>query len=373
MLNQTSPVFLDNAATTQLCPKVKQVMIENIDVFGNPSSTHYYGRIAKEKIELARKRIAKTLNCKPSEIIFTGGGTEADNWAIIGAVRDLGVKRIISSPIEHHAVLHTLDFVKDKYNIEIVYLPVINGEVNIDDIPSILNDGTKTLVSLMQVNNELGNITDIERVNHYCKKYDAYLHSDTVQSIGHINVDFNRLNIDFATCAGHKIHGPKGIGFLYMNEKTRINPLIVGGSQERGFRAGTENVLSIIGLAEAVENACLNLESEMSHVSHLKSKLLKSILDDNKKFTINTNLNNCVPNVVSLNIANQTSAMTLFKLDLEGICVSGGSACSSGSVSKSHVLESLNLPDDTATIRVSFSKMNTEQDVEKLVSVLKTL
>lgn len=373
MVNQTSPVFLDNAATTELCPKVKQVMIENIDVFGNPSSTHYYGRIAKEKIELARKRIAKTLNCKPSEIIFTGGGTEADNWAIIGAVRDLGVKRIISSPIEHHAVLHALDFVQNKYNTEIVYLPVKNGEVEIENIPNILSDGTKTLVSLMQVNNELGNITDIEKVNTYCKEYSAYLHSDTVQSIGHIPVDFNKLNIDFATCAGHKIHGPKGIGFLYMNEKTRINPLIVGGSQERGFRAGTENVLSIIGLAEAIENGCSNLDSEMGHVRNLKTKLLDTILQDNQKFSINTNLQKCVPNVLSLNIANQTSAMTLFKLDLEGICVSGGSACSSGSVSKSHVLDSLNLAEDTATIRVSFSKMNTEQDVDKLIEVLKTL
>ena len=374
-------VYFDSAATTQMRPEVIDTISEVMKTtYGNPSSTHAFGRSAKAVIENCRKAIAGILNVQASEIIFTSGGTEADNLIINSCVRDLGVKRIISSPLEHHAVLHTIDEVAEKHDIEIVFLNVKKcGTIDYEQLEHLLKESSKkTLVSLMHVNNEIGNILDIDRVAAVCKENDALFHSDTVQSIGHYEMDLSKTMVDFTAVAAHKFHGPKGAGFAFIRKNTGLKPLIFGGAQERGMRAGTESVHNIAGLEKAFKMAYDNLDKERAYVSELKN-YFKLQLEENiegvkfngkcgeSKNSTYTLLNVCLP------ISPEKAMILLFQLDLNGIACSKGSACQSGSDKGSHVLSAILEDDDLKkpSIRFSFSHFNTKDEIDYVIAVLK--
>jgi len=374
-------VYFDSAATTQLRSEVITCITEVLRTeYGNPSSTHSYGRSSKSLLENARKEIAGFLNVSAAEIIFTSGGTEADNLILNSCVRDLGVTRIISSKIEHHAVLYTINQLKEKHGINVEFLKLDDcGHIDYEHLEELLKDTSqKTLVSLMHVNNEVGNVLDINKTAKMCKKYNALFHSDTVQSVGHYEVDFNVTPIDFAAVAAHKFHGPKGAGFAFIRKNTGLKPLIFGGEQERGLRAGTEPVYAIAGMAEALKISYQNLEKERAYITGLKdyfkAELIKAIpevkfngsCDDNERSTY-TLLNVCLP------IPPEKALMLLFQLDLKGIACSKGSACQSGSDQGSHVLNAFLSKDklDKPSIRFSFSHENTKEEVDYVVSTLK--
>jgi cysteine desulfurase len=374
-------VYFDNAATTQIREEVVDRMAQVMrEVYGNPSSTHAYGRSAKTLIEQARKTVAKTLNVAASEIIFTSGGTEADNLILNSAVRDLGVKRIITSRIEHHAVLYTLNKLHEVFGTEILYVNLDDcGRVDLQHLEELLQASEeKTLVSLMHVNNEVGNLLDIKKTGDLCKEHNALFHSDTVQSIGHYELDLSEIQVDFTAVSAHKFHGPKGVGFAYIRKNSGLQPLIFGGEQERGFRAGTEAVHNIVGLEEALKLAYENLEEEKEYVTSLKRyfiDLLKKEIPeakfngecddfDNSTYTL---INVCLP------MTQEKALMLLFQLDLHGIACSKGSACQSGSDQGSHVLSAFLSEDDLKkpSLRFSFSRYNTKEEVEYVVKVLK--
>ena len=374
-------VYFDNAATTQIREEVVDRMAQVMrEVYGNPSSTHAYGRSAKTLIEQARKTVAKILNVAASEIIFTSGGTEADNLILNSAVRDLGVKRIITSKIEHHAVLYTLNKLHEVFKTEILYVNLDDcGRVDLQHLEELLRASEeKTLVSLMHVNNEVGNLLDIGKTGDLCKKYQALFHSDTVQSIGHYELDLSEVKVDFTAVSAHKFHGPKGVGFAYIRRNSGLQPLIFGGEQERGFRAGTESVHNIVGLEEALKLAYNNLEEEREYITSLKrhfTDLLKKEIpeakfnggcDDFENSTY-TLLNVCLP------MTQEKALMLLFQLDLHGIACSKGSACQSGSDQGSHVLSAFLSEDDLKkpSLRFSFSRYNTKEEVEYVIKVLK--
>ncbi|GAB5399609.1 MAG: cysteine desulfurase family protein [Aureisphaera sp.] len=374
-------VYFDSAATTKLRNEVIYCMTEALKTeYGNPSSTHSYGRSAKSLLENCRKEIAKHLNVTAGEIIFTSGGTEADNLILHSCVRDLGVKRIISSKIEHHAVLHTIEEMEANYGIEVNYVKLDDcGHVNYDDLEVLLKKGSeKTLVSLMHVNNEVGNILDIKRTALLCKENDALFHSDTVQSVGHFELDFSDIPIDFAAVAAHKFHGPKGAGFAFIRKNTGLKSMIYGGAQERGLRAGTEAVYAIAGMAEALKISYQNLAEEKAYITELKnyfkSELSQHIegvsfngsCDDNDKSTY-TLLNVCLP------ITPEKGMMLLFQMDLKGIACSQGSACQSGSAGGSHVLNEILSEEDRKkpSLRLSFSSFNDKEEIDYVVQVLK--
>lgn len=373
-------VYLDSAATTQPRPEVIAKMQDALaNFYGNPSSTHSFGRAAKTQIEKARKTIAKQLNASPSEIIFTSGGTEADNMILTSAVIDLGVKHIVTSKIEHHAVLHTVEALQVTYGIKVSYVNLDEfGSPDIEDLKSILQTTSeKTLVSLMHVNNEIGNMIDIDAFAHLCKEYQVYFHSDTVQSIGHWEWDLSKTPVDFLTAAAHKFHGPKGVGFAFIRKNIPLKPMIHGGEQERGFRAGTEPFHNIVGLETAFILAYENLEEERNYVTELKTyfmdRLQKEIpgvkfngySGDNSKSTY-TLVNVCLP------LSPEQGALLLFQLDLKGISCSKGSACQSGSDSGSHVLNEILSKDDLdkPSIRFSFSKFNTKEELDYVIACL---
>lgn len=371
-------VYLDNAATTPLAPEVAQAMIPVIEAeFGNPSSTHFYGRQVKALIETSRRSVAKHLNCSPAEIIFTSGGTEADNMAINTAVHNLGVKRIISTTIEHHAVGHTVENIAEKENIEALWLPVDNkGSISLNELEEILKDGKPTLVSLMHANNEIGTLIPLKDVAQLCRKYGAYFHSDTVQTMGHYTFDLQDLDIDFITCAAHKFHGPKGIGFLYVNKNIKAEILIHGGSQERGLRGGTENVYGIVGLAKAMDLAYEDVFAHQEHVQGLKNYMmseLKSLFSDvyfhgetEPSKSLYTVLNVCLP-------ATSKSGLLLFTMDLKGVACSGGSACTSGATKGSHVLEGIGADNSRPNIRFSFSRYTTKEEIDFAIEQIKSV
>jgi cysteine desulfurase len=371
-------VYLDNAATTPMAPEVAEAMIPILkEEFGNPSSTHYFGRKTKALIETSRRDIAKHLHCSPSEIIFTSGGTEADNMALNTAVFQLGVKRIISTTIEHHAVCHTIEHLAEREGIEAVWLKVDGqGHIDLNELENYLNDGVLTMVSLMHANNEIGTITPITEVGNLCRKYGAYFHSDTVQTMAHYAFNLQELPVDFITCAAHKFHGPKGIGFLYANKRIKTDVLIHGGAQERGLRGGTENVYGIVGLAKAMELAYENVQGHQNHVQALKSYMIEQLSqllpgcsfhgDIRPEKSLYTVLNVCLP-------ATSKSSMLLLTLDLKGVAVSGGSACSSGAAKGSHVLEGIAADPSRPNARFSFSRYTTKEEIdfalEQLVSI----
>ncbi len=373
----TPRIYFDNAATTPIDPEVLETMMPYFtEHFGNPSSIYSYGRETRMAIEKARKSVASILNAKPAEIFFTSGGTESSNTAIFSSVRQLGCKRIITSPIEHHATLHTCTFLEKNNEAIIEYVNVLeNGHIDVIDLENKLKDQSrKTLVSLMHANNEIGNITDIRSVGELCKKYNAIFHADTVQTVGHFPIDLNAIKVDFITGAGHKFHGPKGIGILFINAETAIEPFIHGGGQERNMRAGTENIYGIVGFAKALEIATENHNRDKEHISELKFYLKNELTKKISGVVFNGDPDgDSLYTVLSVGFPKNTrSDMMLFNLDINNICASGGSACSSGAEQGSHVIRNLGR-DSYNTVRFSFSKYNTKNEIDILVSKLAEL
>jgi len=371
-------IYFDNAATTQIRPKVIHEMTEVMTHdYGNPSSTHSFGRSAKSLLELSRKSIAKNLNCSSQEIIFTSCGTEANNWILRSAVKDLKVTRIITTKIEHHAVLHTVEMLQKEFGIQVDYVEILaDGSVNLTDLVELLSGNQKTLVSLMHVNNEIGNVLDLSRVGQICMENSAYFHSDTVQSVGKTEIDLHNHEIDFIVGSAHKFHGPKGIGFAYVRKNINLQPIFYGGEQEKGLRAGTEAVHQIVGMAKALSITYENLETERNYISELKKHLLSRLEIEIPDFKINGNEDGFY-NIVNvlLPFPEEKTAMILFSLDMKGIAVSRGSACQSGSVKPSHVLAEILSSEEAKqpSLRVSFSHYNTIEEVDYLVTVLKGL
>jgi len=371
-------VYLDNASTTQLRPEVVQEMTKVLsDDYGNPSSTHSLGRNAKSILELSRKSIAKQLNSAAQEIIFTSCGTEANNWILRSAVKDLKVKRIITSKIEHHAVLFAVQALQNEYNIQVDYVAVKpNGEIDITDLVDLLSQEIKTLVSLMHVNNETGTILDLVKVGRICEQHNALFHSDTVQSVGKIEIDLQHFPVDFITASAHKFHGPKGVGFAYLKKNSGLQPLFFGGEQEKGLRAGTEAVHQIAGMAKALELSYTNLDAERKSISDLKNYLINELEVGLPAFEINGTSDGIytILNVL-LPFSDDKTAMILFHLDMKGIAVSRGSACQSGSIKPSHVLAEILSNEDLKkpSLRISFSHYNSKEDIDLLVAALKSI
>ncbi|NNK17702.1 MAG: cysteine desulfurase [Maribacter sp.] len=374
-------IYLDNAATTQIREEVIQSMQDTLSGnYGNPSSTHAFGRTAKTAVETARKTIATHLNAHPSEIVFTSGGTEADNMILRSAVRDLGVNTIITSKIEHHAVLHTSEELVKEFGIVLEFVNLdAQGSPKLSHLEELLQkDQSKKLVTLMHVNNEIGNLLPIDEVAILCKENNALFHSDTVQSIGHFAWDVEKTPIDFMVASAHKFHGPKGIGFAFIRRNSGLKPLISGGTQERGHRAGTEPVHNIVGLEMAFKLAYENLKAEKDYVSGLKNYFIDNLIKNVPDVTFNghsgdmgkstyTLVNLCLP------IDQEKALMLLFHLDIKGIACSKGSACQSGSDAGSHVLNEVLSEEDLKkpSLRFSFSKYNTTKELDYTIGVLK--
>lgn len=372
-------IYLDNAATTPLDPEVfeamKPFMLEH---FGNPSSTHTQGRRVKAGIESARKKVAELLNCTPGEIIFTSGGTEADNAILTGAVHTYGVRNIITSHVEHHAVLHTLENVHKHFGAVIHYVQLDDkGHVDMAHLESLLQQNNRALISLMHANNEIGNLLDMERVSELAEKYQAYFHSDTVQAVGHYRHDLKKLKVHGMTAAAHKFHGPKGVGFKYLRRDKKILPFMYGGSQERNMRGGTENVYGIIGLAKALEIAYRDMDEHTAFIKGLKLRMIGKLRATIPGVTFNgdsANIDGSLYTVLNISLPEaEENNMLLFNLDLQGISASGGSACSSGATMGSHVLAALYPGSKRGAVRFSFSKYNTADEVDYVVNKLAEL
>jgi cysteine desulfurase len=371
-------IYFDNAATTALDKEVLDAMMPYMtSYFGNPSSIYSYGRESRLAIETARKTVAKLLNAHPGEIFFTSGGTESNNTAILSAIRDLGCKHIISSPVEHHAVLHTVEHYGSGNEVSYSYVKLFsNGHIDTEDLEQQLaSHKERCLVSLMHANNEIGNILDIDAVGNLCKKYNAIFHSDCVQTVGHYHIDLRKTAVHFISAAGHKFHGPKGIGILYINDNVKAKPFIYGGGQERNMRAGTENIYGIVGFAKALELAMINQEKESAYIQSLKTYMTGQLHKKIKGVSFNGDHDGkCLYTVLSAAFPKtEKSEMILFNLDINNICVSGGSACSSGADQGSHVIRAINNNPNLVTVRFSFSKHNTIEEVDAVVEKLKEL
>ena len=371
-------IYLDNAATTALDKEVLEAMLPYMtDHFGNPSSIYSYGRETRLAIENARKTVARILQANPGEIFFTSGGTESDNMAIASAIHDLGCRHIITSPIEHHAVLHTVEHwdKTDKITSSLVKI-LPNGHVDLDDLEEQLAARQeRCFVTLMHANNEIGNLLDINAAGEICKKYNAIFHSDTVQTVGHYKLDLRSKPVHFATGAGHKFHGPKGVGILYVNDNIKVNPLILGGGQERNMRAGTENVYGIVGFAKALELADANMEKDSQYIQSLKTYMIGELKREIPAVGFNGDYTgNSLYTVLNVSFPKtEKSEMILFSLDMAGICVSGGSACSSGADVGSHVIRAINNNPNQVPVRFSFSKHTTKEEIDHTLSGLKNL
>ncbi|GEO11189.1 cysteine desulfurase family protein [Segetibacter aerophilus] len=370
-------VYFDNAATTLLDEEVFEGMLPYIRYhYGNPSSSHSHGRQARSAVEDARKTIARLLGAQPCEIFFTSGGTEADNTAILSAVRGLDIKHAITSKLEHHAVLNTLKAFERNGEIRVSYILNDNcGNLNLDHLEYLLKTNERSLVSVMHGNNEIGNINDIAAIGEICKKYDAVFHSDTVQTMAHYEFDVSKLSVDFIVGSAHKFHGPKGVGFLYARKTITPVPLINGGSQERHLRAGTENVAGIVGLATALEIAYRNLDEQQLHIEKLKRCCIERLQNEIPGIQFNGNSalgTKSLYTVISTSLP-ATGTDLLSSLDYNGISASGGSACNSASVNSSHVLAALNREGNRQTIRFSFSKYNSLQEIDFLIEKLSTV
>ena len=367
-------VYFDNAATTPISKKVLDKMIPYMeDGFGNPSSIHKRGREIKSVIEKSRSKVADILSCEPGEIFFTSGGTEADNMFIINTVLEKKIDTIITSKVEHHAVLHCCDYLNKTQNINIKYVSINdNGEVDLDDLEKIISNNKNSLVSLMHGNNEIGNINDLKAISKICEKNNVIFHSDTVQTIGHYAIDLNKINIQGIVGSAHKFHGPKGIGFLYLNNKHKISPFIHGGAQERNMRGGTENVYGIVGLSEALTLAYENMATHKEKIIALKSHMIESLKQKVKgvKFNgLSSDLDNSLYTVLNTSIPNvDDQQMFLFNLDINNIAASAGSACSSGSDSGSHVLKEIKTEEGFVNVRFSFSKYNSIEEVDYVIN-----
>ncbi|MFC6996839.1 cysteine desulfurase family protein [Rufibacter roseus] len=372
-------VYLDNAATTPLDKEVFEVMAPfMLEHYGNPSSIHAHGRQVRAAIEGARKTVAGLVNASPSEIFFTSGGTEADNLAIISTIRSLGLKHAITSPLEHHAVLHSLEVLEKNGEIELALLKVDSkGVLDLEHLEETLANQPRTFVSIMHANNEIGNLNDIQTIADICKKHNAVFHSDTVQTMGHYRHDVQQLGLNFLVGSAHKFHGPKGVGFIYVDSSNKIHPLIQGGSQERNMRGGTENVYGIIGLAKALEIAYRDMDEHQQHIQSLKDRMLHQLREQIEDVQFNglsaeadkslyTVLNVCLP-------ASEINEMLLFNLDIQKISASGGSACTSGVDLGSHVLRAVGSDMNRGNVRFSFSKYNTPEEIDYTVAALAKL
>ncbi|EDP70090.1 cysteine desulfurase [Flavobacteriales bacterium ALC-1] len=373
-------IYLDNAATTALRPEVIERMTQVLnDNFGNASSTHSFGRSSKALLEQCRKNIASYFNVSAAEIVFTSGGTEADNLALRSVVRDIGITEIITSKIEHHAVLHTAEQLQKEYGVELKYVDLDDcGLIDYKHLEQLLQSSKKTVVSLMHINNEVGNLLDIDKVAKLCKTHNALFHSDMVQAIGHYKIDLKEVPVDFMAASAHKFHGPKGVGFCFVRKESGLKPLIFGGEQERGYRAGTESIHNIVGMDEALKMAYANLDVEKEYVSELKAYFIQQL----KKYISKVSFNGSCEDVtnstytlvnVCLPIAPEKAPMLQFQLDLKGIACSKGSACQSGSSQSSHVLAAI-LDEDSLSkpsVRFSFSIFNTKAELDYVVEVLK--
>jgi cysteine desulfurase len=371
-------IYFDNAATTAIDKEVLESMMPYFtEKFGNPSSIYSYGRETRMAIENARKSVAKILNARPAEIFFTSGGTESSNTAINAAVYDLGCKRIITSPLEHHATLHCAEHLAKAGKVELNYVKVLlNGHVDLTDLERLLIESKeKCLVTLMHANNEIGNITDIEVVGNLCKKYEAVFHSDTVQTVGHYAFNLRQFPVHFITAAGHKFHGPKGVGILYINENIKIQPFINGGSQERNMRAGTENIYGIVGFAKALELATANHDKESESILELRNYMKQKLIENIPGVYFNgDHAGKSLYTVLSVGFPKtEKSEMLLFNLDINNICASGGSACTSGADAGSHVIRAITNNPDQVTVRFSFSKYNKKEEVDVVVEKLKEM
>ena len=371
-------IYLDNAATTSLSPEVLEAMMPYLtEKFGNPSSIYSYGRETRLAIEQARKSVAKNLGAKPAEIFFTSGGTESSNTILNAAVLDLGCKHIISSPIEHHATLHTVTHLAKRHQLRLSFVQILpNGHIDMAHLATLLADSSeKTIVSIMHANNEIGNMIDMEAVGKLCRQYEAYFHSDTVQTVGHFPFELNKMPVDFITGAGHKFHGPKGVGILYINENIKISPLVLGGSQERNMRAGTENLYGIVGFAKALELATERHQAESTYIQSLKQYMHDQLVEKVPGVSFNGDpFGDSLYTLLSVNFPkNEKTEMILFNLDIHHICVSGGSACSSGAQQGSHVIQALNKGTDIVTIRFSFCKQNTKEEIDQVITALLTM
>lgn len=371
-------IYLDNASTTALRPEVIKEMTHVLtEDYGNPSSTHSFGRTSKSILELSRKSIAQNLNATAQEIIFTSCGTEANNWILRSAVKDLKVTRIITSKMEHHAVLYTALVLEKEFGIQIDYVAIKpNGEIDLTHLVELLSQEKKTLVSLMHVNNETGTILDLERVAIICKEHDALFHSDTVQSVGKTIIDLQKTTVDFIVASAHKFHGPKGVGFAFVRKNSGLQPLFFGGEQEKGLRAGTEALHQIAGMAKALELSYSNLEEDKIHILELKTELISKLKTAFPTCKINGGTNGfyTILNVL-LPFSEDKTAMILFHLDMKGIAVSRGSACQSGSIKPSHVLVEILSEEDLKkpSLRISFSHFNTKEDVDSLMDALQKI
>ncbi|MES2139866.1 MAG: cysteine desulfurase family protein [Bacteroidota bacterium] len=370
-------IYFDNAATTPLDKEVLNEMLPYMtEHFGNPSSIHSYGRKTRAAIEGARKMVAKSLNVSPSEIFFTSGGTEADNMAIRCSIHDLGIKHAITSRIEHHAVLHTLEELEKEGVIKLSFVNLTSiGHVDLVHLEQLLKENGRTLVSLMHANNEIGNLLPLKEVGEICSTYNAIFHSDTVQTMGHYEMDLQKIKIHFVTCAAHKFHGPKGVGFLYVSSAIKINPMIYGGGQERNMRGGTENLYGIIGLAKALEIALRDMDDHQKHITGIKNYMVEKLKAEIPVIEFNGACqDNCLYTVLNVRFPHTENAeMLLFNLDIAGIAASGGSACTSGSDIGSHVLRGIGCDVTRPSVRFSFSKYNTKEEVDYTVSKLKEL
>ncbi len=372
-------VYLDNAATTPIRKEVQDRLIELVTgPHGNPSSTHQFGRKAKAVIEEARRYVASAINCTGNEIVFTSGGTEADNMAIVCSVRDLGVKRIITSPIEHHAVLHSCEAVAKNYGVKVQMVNLLeNGEVDLEHLETLLKEDITTLVSLMHANNEVGNMLDLKKVGTLCRANGAYFHTDTVQTIGHYPVDVKEMKIDFLAASAHKFYGPKGVGFFYADSRLSLHPFIEGGSQERNRRGGTENLMGIGGLHTALEYSLNLREEENARIFELKNYLAEKLTKELDNIAFNgrcMDSGNSLCSVLSVRFMDWPSdGMHLFSLDMHGIGASGGSACTSGSNKGSHVMEAVHPEVTCPVIRFSIGKDNNKEDMDYVVEVLKNI
>lgn len=375
MLENRTPIYFDNAATTQMDSRVAEAMKPFLDDhFGNPSSIHAFGRRTRAAIETARRTVADLLNAEPGEIFFTSGGTEADNMALRCSVRDLGVKRIITSAIEHHAIGHTAEELKAKAGVSLDLVKLKeNGHVDLEHLEELLNGDTNCIVSLMHANNEIGNRIPLQQVAEMCKAKGVLFHSDTVQTMCHYPIDLSKTPLDMLSASAHKFHGPKGIGFLFKRNDCAIKPLITGGGQERNMRAGTENLLGMVGLAKAMEIAHADMEEHHKHVQGVKSYMIEKLKENVPGIQFNGDISeDSLYTVLNTRFPEDgRSEMLIYNLDIEGIAVSGGSACSSGSNVGSHVIANVHPDAEGAAIRFSFSRFNTKQEVDRTIEVLR--
>ena len=371
-------VYLDNAATTPIDPEVLKQMVTVMESnFGNPSSIHGHGREARALIEKSRKTIANLLHTSPAEIFFTSGGTEADNTAIRCGIIDNNITHAITSHLEHHAVIHTLEAMQKAGNIKLSFVDIDNrGNIDYGQLETLLQSNPRTFVSLMHANNEIGTLTDTEQVGEICEKFNAIFHCDTVQTMGHYKHDLRKLKVQFIVCAAHKLHGPKGIGFLHVNHKVKIKPMIYGGSQERNLRGGTENVYGIVGLAKALEIAYQEMDSHQVYIQGLKTYMINQLTEKVPGICFNgeTSPENSLYTVLNVSFpATEMADMLLFNLDIAGISASGGSACSSGTDIGSHVLGAINADPTRPSVRFSFSKYTTRDEIDYTVAKLREL